>query len=77
MTEASESRINGYTIDGDLFKVLVNDEAQHAIWPAFKATPAGWREAGFTGAKAECSDWVDRHWTDMRPASLRRAMDAG
>ncbi len=37
--------------------------------------PAGWRETGFVGTKDECLAHVDEVWTDMRPLSLRRAME--
>ena len=74
MAENTKVRINAYTIDGDLFKVLMNDEEQYSIWPEQKETPAGWHEVGFKGSKAEVSEYIDKHWTDMRPLSLRKAM---
>jgi len=55
-------------------QVVVNDEEQYSIWPAGRALPPGWREAGFSGSKQECLDYIDRVWTDMRPRSLREAM---
>lgn len=55
--------------------VLVNDEEQHGLFPADRPAPGGWREAGFTGTEEECTAYVDEHWTDMRPLSLRRALD--
>jgi MbtH protein len=76
MTENTKARVNAYTIDGDLFKAIINDEEQYSIWPEQKETPAGWREVGFTGNKAEVSAYIDQHWTDMRPLSLRKAMAA-
>jgi MbtH protein len=76
MTEQTTARVNAYTIDGDLFKVLINDEEQYSIWPEQKAVPAGWYEKGFSGSKEEVSAYIDKHWTDMRPASLRKAMEA-
>jgi MbtH protein len=76
MTENTKVRVNAYTIDGDLFKVIINDEEQYSIWPEQKETPAGWREVGFTGSKVEVSAYIDQHWTDMRPLSLRKAMAA-
>jgi MbtH protein len=76
MTENTKVRVNAYTIDGDLFKAIINDEEQYSIWPEQKETPAGWREVGFTGSKAEVSGYIDQHWTDMRPLSLRKAMAA-
>jgi MbtH protein len=58
------------------FVVVVNHEEQYSIWPDYKAIPAGWREAGKSGAKDECLKWIDEVWTDMRPLSLRKAMAA-
>ncbi|MER7009659.1 MbtH family protein [Dactylosporangium sp. NPDC000555] len=62
--------------DGTFF-VLVNDEDQHSLWPTFAVVPAGWRivfgEGGAT-ARQECLDYVERHWTDLRPRSLRESM---
>ncbi len=58
-----------------MFKVVVNDEEQYSIWPVDRETPAGWRDAGKSGTKAECLAWIEMTWTDMRPASLRAAMD--
>ena len=68
--------VNSYTIDGDVFKVLINDEGQYSLWPAGQVAPAGWNEVGFTGGMQECSDYVDQHWIDMRPLSLQKAMDS-
>jgi MbtH protein len=63
---------------GDLtaYKVVVNLEEQYSIWPAERENPAGWRDAGKTGPKQECLDFIDEVWTDMRPLSLRRQMEA-
>ncbi len=56
------------------YLVLMNDEEQYSLWPAGKTVPAGWRAVGTEGSEQECLDYVDRTWTDMRPASLRRAI---
>ena len=77
MTEALNKRIDAYTIDGDFFIALINEEEQYSIWPAKKEIPEGWRSVGFSGSKPEVSAYIDEHWTDMRPASLRLAMDSG
>ncbi len=58
-----------------IFRVVVNHEEQYSIWPEYKNIPAGWREAGKTGTKKECLDYIETVWTDMRPLSLRRFMD--
>jgi MbtH protein len=57
-------------------KVVINEEEQYSIWPAERENAPGWRDAGKVGSKAECLAWIEVHWIDMRPASLRRAMDA-
>jgi MbtH protein len=58
------------------YRVLVNDEDQHSVWPAHLDIPAGWRAEGHTGTQDECAAHVDTVWTDMRPRSLRDHMDA-
>lgn len=55
--------------------VVINDEEQYSIWPQDREIPAGWREAGCRGTKDECLDYIEKVWTDMRPASLRRALE--
>ncbi|MCE4069260.1 MULTISPECIES: MbtH family protein [Pseudomonas] len=58
-----------------VYKVLVNGEEQYSLWPDYKEVPAGWREAGKQGSKADCLAYVEANWTDMRPLSLRQKMD--
>ena len=58
------------------FYVVVNDEDQHSLWPVFAEIPAGWRSVFGQAGRQECLDYVSEHWTDMRPRSLRVAMDA-
>ena len=62
--------------DTTIYKVVVNHEEQYSIWPDFKEIPAGWREVGRTGPKSECLEYIKEVWTDMRPLSLRRQMEA-
>jgi len=57
------------------YKVVSNHEEQYSIWPADRENPAGWRDVGKQGPKAECLAYIDEVWTDMRPLSLRRKMD--
>ncbi|MDQ3402908.1 MAG: MbtH family protein [Actinomycetota bacterium] len=52
------------------FLVLVNDEGQHSLWPSFATVPAGWTIAHGEARRAECLEYVERNWTDMRPKSL-------
>ena len=62
--------------DTTVYKVVVNHEQQYSIYPADRANPLGWNDAGKTGPKADCLAYVKEVWTDMRPLSLRlRMMD--
>ncbi len=65
-----------WDVDAMEFKVVVNDEEQYSIWPAYKEVPGGWRETGKRGLKEDCLAEINVLWTDMRPLSLRRAMEA-
>ena len=56
------------------YLVLVNDELQHSLWPVFTDVPAGWNVALPAASRQECLDYVEEHWTDMRPKSLADAM---
>ena len=61
--------------DGAGTFVLVNHEDQHSLWPTFADIPAGWRVVYGEASRAQCLEYVEQHWTDMRPKSLREAMD--
>ncbi|MEJ2885488.1 MbtH family protein [Actinomycetospora aeridis] len=70
------------------FLVLVNDEGQHSLWPVFADVPAGWtvvfgqdggsdEAGGAPGADRDAAlEYVETHWTDMRPRSLVARMEA-
>jgi uncharacterized protein YbdZ (MbtH family) len=58
------------------FLVLVNHEEQHSLWRADLAIPSGWRSVFGPGDRSDCLRYVNENWTDMRPLSLRRAMQA-
>ena len=61
--------------DSTTYKVVVNHEEQYSIWPADRDNPLGWRDAGRSGSKQECLDYIEVVWTDMRPLSLRKKME--
>jgi MbtH protein len=66
---------NPFDDDSGNFLVLVNDEDQYSLWPAFADIPPGWRKVFGETGRAECLAYVEQHWIDMRPRSLREAMD--
>jgi MbtH protein len=57
------------------YRVVVNHEEQYSIWPVGRELPAGWNDVGKSGSKAECLEYIEQVWTDMRPLSLRKQMD--
>lgn len=62
--------------DNTFYKVVVNHEEQYSIWLADRGNPLGWKDAGKVGLKTECLAYVKEVWTDMRPLSLRKRMEA-
>ena len=62
--------------DAITYRVVVNHEEQYSIWPDDREILPGWRDAGKGGPKSECLAHIREVWTDMRPLSLKRRMDA-
>lgn len=60
--------------DTTVYMVVYNHEWQYSVWPADRELPLGWQSADFSGPKAQCLDFIERVWTDMRPRSLRDKM---
>lgn len=58
------------------YKVVVNHEEQYSIWFADRENPPGWQDAGKCGSKTECLEYIKEVWTDMRPLSLRKKLEA-
>ena len=61
---------NPFEDDERSYLVLVNAENQHSLWPADIAVPEGWRIGHDAASRAECLEYVERHWLDIRPASV-------
>jgi MbtH protein len=63
------------TNDTTACKVVINYEEQYSIWQDGSENPPGWQDAGFSGSKQECLEYIENVWTDMRPLSLRKKME--
>jgi MbtH protein len=61
---------NPFDNEDGVFLVLVNGENQHSLWPADITVPGGWTITHDADTRAACLEYVERHWTDLRPASL-------
>ncbi|GAB78484.1 MbtH family protein [Austwickia chelonae] len=65
---------NPFDDESGRFFVLVNEEEQYSLWPVFRELPGGWRVvfgAPEGASRAECCEFVERTWVDMRPLSIR------
>ncbi len=68
---------NPFDDEDGTFLVLLNDEEQYSLWPAFIDVPAGWRVVHPAANRSTCLDFVHTNWVDMRPRSLRSARPGG
>ena len=69
--------INPFDDDEGTFFVLVNDEEQHSLWPAFADVPAGWRVLYGEADRAACLDYIEQNWTDIRAEESAREVGSG
>ncbi|WP_034262629.1 MbtH family protein [Actinospica robiniae] len=69
--EAGAATANPFEDEDRAFLVLVNEQAQHSLWPADLAVPTGWRIAHGAADRAACLAYVESNWTDIRPAAAR------
>lgn len=67
---------NPFEDNDGVYLVLINDELQYSLWPAFADVPAGWKIVKDASGRQDCLDYIETHWTDMRPRSLVEAMGA-
>ncbi|MEV4146164.1 MbtH family protein [Amycolatopsis sp. NPDC049691] len=65
---------NPFEDENGTFLVLVNAENQHSLWPSTVDIPAGWTKVHGEDTRAACLEYVEKNWTDLRPASLVAAM---
>lgn len=76
MNQIKETTMSSPALEDTLiYTVVVNHEEQYSIWLADRELPLGWREVGKRGSKAECLEYIQTVWTDMRPLSLRQEMN--
>ncbi|GAA4932564.1 MbtH protein [Nonomuraea thailandensis] len=62
--------MNPFDDEDGTFLVLVNEERQHSLWPEHIEMPPGWEVALGASDRPTCLDYIERTWTDMRPAGL-------
>lgn len=58
------------------YAVVRNAEGQFSLWFEDEDAPPGWLPTDFTGTRAACLEHIARVWTDLRPQSLREALES-
>jgi MbtH protein len=54
-----------------LWYAVRNAEGQFSVWRNHLPVPAGWDPVHQADTKEECLEFIERTWTDIRPASSR------
>ncbi len=65
---------NPFEDENGAYHVLINEEGQHSLWPCFIDVPNGWTIVHKSDSRAACLEFINKHWTDMRPNSLIESM---
>jgi MbtH protein len=76
-SEDPSAMTNPFEDENGVYHVLVNEEGQHSLWPAFVDVPDGWTVTKRSDSRASCLQYIEEHWTNMRPNSLMRQMKEG
>jgi MbtH protein len=61
--------VNPFDDNNETFRVLINHEGQHSLWPAFAEIPDGWIVTFGPDSRQACFDYVEQTWLDLRPRS--------
>ena len=62
---------NPFENEDGTYKVLINEEGQHSLWPAFLHIPEGWSTIYGEESKKNCLDYINANWIDLQPKSLK------
>ncbi|WP_166243331.1 MbtH family protein [Paenibacillus turpanensis] len=62
---------NPFEMQDAEYHVLVNDEGQHSLWPAYIQVPQGWSMVFERQSREACQEYINTNWTDMRPTSIQ------
>ncbi|GFN29831.1 MbtH family protein [Paenibacillus xylaniclasticus] len=69
--------VNPFENPDGKYHVLMNDEGQYSLWPSFVQVPNGWQVIMKEQGKEACVAYINEHWTDMKPRSLREPAASG
>jgi len=57
-------------------RVVVNDDGQYSVCPESIELAPGWHAVGVSGDGTTCFNYIEAHWTDLRPLQLRKTVEA-
>ncbi|MGN7893395.1 MbtH family protein [Bacillus sp. 22475] len=60
---------NPFENDNYTYKVLINEEGQYSLWPAFLDVPIGWNVVYEEASRQSCLEYVEYNWKDLDPKS--------
>ncbi|MFJ8238872.1 MbtH family protein [Bacillus tropicus] len=58
---------NPFENDNYTYKVLINEEGQYSLWPAFLDVPIGWNVVCEEASRQSCLEYVEYNWKDLNP----------
>lgn len=58
---------NPFENDNYTYKVLINEEGQYSLWPAFLYVPIGWNVVYEEASRQSCLEYVEYNWKDLNP----------
>ena len=58
-----------------MYKVIKSREGIYRVLPLDRKTPVDWREAGKTGTRKECLNYIEEVWTDRKIGSMSKIVD--
>lgn len=63
----SHEQTNPFDDERHGFFVIVNAHTQYSLWPDITVVPPGWRAVLGPANRADCVQWLEQHWQDIRP----------
>lgn len=62
---------NPFENEDAAYKVLINEEGQHSLWPSFLTIPEGWSTIYGEESRKNCLEYINANWIDLQPKSLK------
>ncbi|MFJ7367419.1 MbtH family protein [Peribacillus frigoritolerans] len=62
---------NPFENENGIYHVLINEEGQHSLWPAFLVIPEGWSVIYREESRQDCLEYINKNWRDLLPNSLK------